>query len=486
MPNFVYDNTSLAFPKTNLFPLQSGADPTKYIVDTNWNDLCQGVVDLRGAIKQGKYFGFAPQASDPNPLAGGTTSWLWVRNSDGQIIHRRPDGSSRELADKNSDLLPSIDATYKLGDLSHRWLSLNVVGLNVDSIANAAGSTALDFSNLAVNGVVVANNYNLVPYNNINTQSLGSPSRAWDKIYVRSFTAEVLAANLTADTNRILLAPGQGYSTLSNPGTALIRYNDSTHKIQVSINGGAYTDITTGGIGTIFYQTLQANAVSRTQRSKTNFSTAFSLTDNAGQDRTDIDIAATFAGAGLTYASGVLDIGQGTGIIVSANTIAVDTSLFITSITGPGGAGTGAITLNSNMLTQSGGTFNWDNGNTKALTDAATITGIDVSVNNAFEVTLNVVGATRAMGAPTNLPAGTRKNGSKITFAIRQDGTGGRAVTWTSGAGGYLFAVGLGPTASDLSTLLANCPINGVVLVGFQYHTGLNRWLCCALAGSYS
>jgi hypothetical protein len=61
------------------------------------------------------------------------------------------------------------------------------------------------------------------------------------------------------------------------------------------------------------------------------------------------------------------------------------------------------------------------------LTDAATV-GIDASLGNVYLLTATGgVGATRAIGLPTNPLAGQR-----LVLTFIQDGTGGRALTWNA------------------------------------------------------
>lgn len=138
----------------------------------------------------------------------------------------------------------------------------------------------------------------------------------------------------------------------------------------------------------------------------------------------------------------------------------------------------GPISLFSPMLTQSGQTVRIDNANLIALVDAATIVGVNAGIDTEFTVTL---GGNRTMAIPTN-PV----NGEKITFLVSQDGTGGRTLTWTGGAGGYRFANAASPQGvkvADFNSLLAACPINGSIRVGFEFYTTSNTWDCVALAG---
>lgn len=78
MPHFVYDNTNLDFPKTDLAPLPSGADATQYVAATDWNRLCQAVADLKTQLRGAKWYGLEGQASDPNP---GLSNYLWLTSA---------------------------------------------------------------------------------------------------------------------------------------------------------------------------------------------------------------------------------------------------------------------------------------------------------------------------------------------------------------------------------------------------------------------
>ena len=94
MPNFVYDAVSLAFPKLNLLPVPIGANPAQYFSDTDWNTACQSLVDIKGALREARYFGYTPFAADPAP---GVTAYTWVRSSDGAVMYHRPDNVTVKL-----------------------------------------------------------------------------------------------------------------------------------------------------------------------------------------------------------------------------------------------------------------------------------------------------------------------------------------------------------------------------------------------------
>lgn len=138
----------------------------------------------------------------------------------------------------------------------------------------------------------------------------------------------------------------------------------------------------------------------------------------------------------------------------------------------------GVLDILSPMASIAGAALRIDNANYKLLADGANIGGIDASLNTIFEVTL---GGNRSMDAPSN-----PQNGEKITFLIRQDGTGGRTLTWTAGAGAYRFANAASPQGvrvADFNTLLAAAPASGLIRIGFEYTATDDRWDAVALAG---
>ena len=148
-------------------------------------------------------------------------------------------------------------------------------------------------------------------------------------------------------------------------------------------------------------------------------------------------------------------------------------SAVVTSINGL----TGAVLLESPMLTQSGNTIRHDNANPKQLTDAASIVGIDAEVNNGFYVTITAI---RTFAAPSN-----PRHMEKITFTIRQSG-GSFVPLWTGGAGGYQFAAAgsdFGITQAQADELASLTPANSYYKIGFEYDSAIGQWVCVALAG---
>lgn len=99
------------------------------------------------------------------------------------------------------------------------------------------------------------------------------------------------------------------------------------------------------------------------------------------------------------------------------------------------------------------------------LTDAATV-AVDASAGNDFRLlTTSGIGATRAIGAPSNLT-----DGQAFTITITQDATGGRAVTWNAV---YKFG------GAGTPTLTATA--NGSDVLAFKNFAGAVRYLGSAL-----
>jgi hypothetical protein len=188
----------------------------------------------------------------------------------------------------------------------------------------------------------------------------------------------------------------------------------------------------------------------------------------AREDHTHAGVASVIAGAGIS-------VSGATGNVTVTNTGVLD-------IQPNGGAAlTGQIDLNSPMISVSGNVIRIDNANTKTLPGAPVSADINTDVNTGFIVVKLAASTTIPIPqAPTG-----NSEGRKITFKITSRGTSSDTVTWTAGAGGYLFASGLGPLLTDFNNLLAATPNNGVIKIGFEYDSTLNRWVCVALAGYF-
>ena len=189
----------------------------------------------------------------------------------------------------------------------------------------------------------------------------------------------------------------------------------------------------------------------------------------AREDHTHAGVASVIAGAGIS-------VSAATGNVTVTNTGVLDIQ------PNGGTALTGQIDLNSPMISVTGNVIRIDNANTKTLPGAPVSNDIDTDVNTGF-IVVKLAAASTTIPIP-KAPTGNSE-GRKITFKITSRGTSTDTVTWTTGAGGYLFATVLGPLLADFNNLLAATPNNGVIKIGFEYDSTLNRWVCVALAGYF-
>jgi hypothetical protein len=97
-----------------------------------------------------------------------------------------------------------------------------------------------------------------------------------------------------------------------------------------------------------------------------------------------------------------------------------------------------------------------------ALGTVTTAQAPNVAGKNTVTLTLGAASVT--INAPTN-----PTDGQSVVYEIKQDATGNRAVSWSTGAGGFQF--GTDVTATTLST-----GAGAIDLVGTRYNAASNKW----------
>ena len=103
------------------------------------------------------------------------------------------------------------------------------------------------------------------------------------------------------------------------------------------------------------------------------------------------------------------------------------------------------------------------------LTDGASIS-LDASLGNHFRVTL---GGNRTLAAPTN-----PTDGQRIMIEVIQDGTGGRALTLTTGTNGFAFG-------TDITGITLSTAIGARDFIGAVYNSTAQRWYVIAFVKGY-
>lgn len=100
--NGITGSGSLNFPKSDALILPAGTDPTQIISGSEWNSVCQAVVDIRKNVVSGSLFGFGVRAASaagvpvPSGVNLNSLDFLYVR-TDGALIQHRADGTEYVL-----------------------------------------------------------------------------------------------------------------------------------------------------------------------------------------------------------------------------------------------------------------------------------------------------------------------------------------------------------------------------------------------------
>src|SRR6056300_202917 len=212
--------------------------------------------------------------------------------------------------------------------------------------------------------------------------------------------------------------------------------------------GGTTGDVTinmaTGGVGSGTYGST-ANATKIDTITVDAYGRVTAVATGATGDIDGVTAGSGLTGGG-TSGTPTLNVGAGTGIDVSADSIAVDVSDFMTNgannriVTATGTDAQNAeanLTFDGTTLDVSG-VLKADKGYVPeaTLTDGATISW-NMSTQSVAKVTL---GGNRTLAAPTN-----GSTGQFCSLNVIQDGTGSRTLTWNAV---YEFASDTAPTLS--------------------------------------
>lgn len=258
MPHFVYDNTALNFPKTDLHILGVGENPDQHIRAEDWNTDSQALVDVKSQLRGAKWYGLEEQATDPVPA--GVTNYMWLSNTGIINIKRGITTSTLVPATRQVIAGGGLDGGGALtGDvtLDLETLSPSPAGsftratITVDSFgrvtAASSNAAAAGYDTIVDNATPITQRTSL-RVDGSRLLVVDDPGNAWTALSINpDLGLETLSLVKAGNTAYLGLGDGQS-AAVSGAGLSRVRYNAATDRLQVSLNTAAYVDIATSDL----------------------------------------------------------------------------------------------------------------------------------------------------------------------------------------------------------------------------------------------
>lgn len=324
--DFILNNTSLPSTKTDLRPVPSTADPTKYMAAADYNALMQALLDTRLTLTTGSYWGLNALAADPNArLVYPSANYVWYKN----------DGTLHFYNGTDHVFLLDGPLAYTTVQNSGTNLTarriLNFTGAGV-SCADNAGSSRTDCTITSGGGGLSGLTTNVIPVATSAT-TIGNSNLTWSSgnIDVQSGALTIgptVATQITIGRSGVnLLLPGG----VLRAATAAANTGGVNFTIGLNNGGAAGSGLAAGGGGATNYISGQGGAA----------------TSNTGETAGDGGGTSITGGQGGNGAASVNGPGKGGGLFLTGGTAGTVTSGFggnaggATTLAGGVGSGTG-------------------------------------------------------------------------------------------------------------------------------------------------
>ena len=272
---------------------------------------------------------------------------------------------------------------------------------------------------------------NLLPSAN-NTYSLGSPTRVWKDLYVGANSIRIANTTLSTSGNNTLQVGNSNVQLQNNTSDAYTKglftggsgltYSDGTFAV------GAGTGITVNADDVAVNATYIKSLFSATDAGGDgSFSYADGVFTYTGPSANEVNArmdAYLIGGSGLTYTSGTFAIGEGTGITVNANDVAVNATYIKSLFSASDASGDGSFSYSNGVFTYTGPSASevrahFTGGAGLTLTDGTFAVGAGTGITvNADDVALSTSGVTAGVyGSASAVPAVTVDVYGRVTSA---------------------------------------------------------------------
>ncbi len=249
MPHFLYDDEDLPFPKNNLNSLPPGANEDQYVVDEDWNAVCQAAEDLKTHLQGAKWYGLETQITDPIPA--GITNYLWLSSTG--ILTLKRGVSTVQFVANSREIIAGTGLTGG-GDLAaDRTLELEPISPDPSGSYNKANITVDAYGRVTEASSGGGSGYDAI-YNDTDLVDARTSLRVDGQNLVANDDAGNgwTAIDLGDDIAIVSAAlSGGAAAPVSATDSAKLAYNETTDKLRLSVNGGAYSDVLTALTGVL-------------------------------------------------------------------------------------------------------------------------------------------------------------------------------------------------------------------------------------------
>lgn len=142
MSNFVYDDTDLLYPKTNLNPIPAGGSEDNYVDGNAWNKVNQACVDIKTVLRGGDWYGLAENASDPAPA--GIDDYVWLDDAGAYWLHLGGVGGTDEQLNGSGSGETNTASNVNTAGVG---IYKQKVGVDLEFKGIAAGSSKVSVTN---------------------------------------------------------------------------------------------------------------------------------------------------------------------------------------------------------------------------------------------------------------------------------------------------------------------------------------------------